>query len=58
MNVNTRLRGGLTAQGGVNVGQSRLNDCDVWAQLPEIQAVGFPFARIAAGLARFNRDYR
>ena len=45
LNVNTRLRGGLTAQGGVNIGQSRLNDCDVWAQLPEIQAVGFPFTR-------------
>ncbi len=45
LNVNTRLRGGLTAQGGVNIGQSTLNDCDVWAQLPEIQAVGFPFAR-------------
>ena len=23
-------------QGGFNIGQSRLNDCDVWAQLPEI----------------------
>jgi hypothetical protein len=45
LNLNTRLRGGLTAQGGVNIGQSRLNDCDVWAQLPEIQAVGFPFTR-------------
>jgi hypothetical protein len=44
-NVNTRLRGGLTAQGGVNIGQSRLSDCDVWSQLPEIQAVGFPFTR-------------
>jgi hypothetical protein len=45
LNVNTRLKGGLTAQGGVNIGQSSLNDCDVWAQLPEIQAVGFPFTR-------------
>jgi hypothetical protein len=45
VNLSTRLRGGLTAQGGFNVGQSRLNDCDIWTQLPEIQAVGFPFTR-------------
>ena len=32
-----RLRAGLTMQGGVNVGRSRLNDCDIWAQLPETQ---------------------
>ncbi len=41
-NVSARLRGGLTAQGGLNIGQSTLNDCDVWAALPEIVAVGFP----------------
>ena len=45
INVSTRLRGGLTAQGGFNIGQSTLNDCDVWSQLPEIIAVGFPFTR-------------
>jgi hypothetical protein len=45
INLSTRLRGGLTAQGGFNVGQSRLNDCDIWTQLPEVQAVSFPFAR-------------
>ena len=46
VNVNARgCAGGLTAQGGFNVGQSRLNDCDIWTQLPEIQAVGFPFTR-------------
>ena len=43
--VNARLTGGLTAQGGFNVGQSTLNDCDVWAQLPEIVALDFPFTR-------------
>ena len=36
VNVSARPRGGLTVQGGLNIGQSRLNDCDVWAQLPEI----------------------
>ncbi len=45
VNVSARPRGGLTLQGGLNIGQSRLNDCDVWAQLPEIIAPGFPFAR-------------
>ena len=44
-NVSARPRAGLTMQGGVNIGRSTLNDCDVWAQLPEIIAVGFPFAR-------------
>ena len=44
-NVNARLRGGLTAQGGFNIGQSALNDCDVWSQVPEIIAPGFPFTR-------------
>jgi Carboxypeptidase regulatory-like domain len=43
--VNARLTGGLTVQGGFNVGQSTLNDCDVWAQLPEIVALNFPFTR-------------
>jgi hypothetical protein len=37
VNLNARLRAGLTVQGGVNVGRSTLNDCDIWAQLPEIQ---------------------
>jgi len=41
VNVNARLRAGLTVQGGFNIGQSRLNDCDVWAALPEIPAGGF-----------------
>ena len=45
VNVSARPRGGLTLQGGLNIGQSRLNECDVWAQLPEIIAPGFPFAR-------------
>jgi Carboxypeptidase regulatory-like domain len=45
VNVSARLRAGLTVQGGFNIGQSRLNDCDVWSALPEIQAVGFPFTR-------------
>ena len=44
-NVSARPRGGLTLQGGLNIGESRLNDCDVWAQLPEINAPGFPFTR-------------
>jgi hypothetical protein len=44
-NVSARPRGGLTLQGGLNVGRSTLNDCDVWAALPEIIAPGFPFAR-------------
>jgi hypothetical protein len=44
-NVSARLRGGLTAQGGLNVGRSTLNDCDVWTALPEIIAPNFPFAR-------------
>jgi len=41
INVSARLKGGLTAQGGLNVGRSTLNDCDVWAALPEIPAGGF-----------------
>jgi len=45
INVNARFLGGLTAQGGLNIGQSALNDCDVWSALPEIIAPGFPFTR-------------
>ena len=37
VNVSARLRAGLTMQGGVNVGRSTLNDCDIYAQLPETQ---------------------
>src|SRR6185503_1868611 len=37
INVSARLRAGLTMQGGVNVGRSALNDCDIYAQLPETQ---------------------
>src|SRR6185436_10351788 len=44
-NLSARPSSGLTVQGGFNIGQSKLNDCDVWAALPEIIAPGFPFAR-------------
>jgi hypothetical protein len=40
INLNARLRSGLTMQGGVNVGRSARSDCDVWAALPEIPAGG------------------
>jgi hypothetical protein len=33
--VSTRLRGSLTVQGGVNVGQSTFNNCAVVAEVPE-----------------------
>jgi hypothetical protein len=44
-NLSARPSRSLTVQGGFNIGQSKLNDCDVWTQLPEIVTVGFPFTR-------------
>jgi len=41
INVSARPKAGLTVQGGVNIGRSALNDCDVWAALPEIPSAGF-----------------
>ncbi len=41
LNLSARPVSGLTVQGGFNVGRSTLNDCDVWAALPEIPAGGF-----------------
>ena len=35
INVNARLQSGVQLQGGLNVGQSSRNDCDVTAQVPE-----------------------
>jgi hypothetical protein len=33
--LNARTQFGLNVQGGVNVGQSARNNCDVWTQVPE-----------------------
>ncbi len=35
INLNARLRAGLTVQGGLSIGQSALNFCDVVSQVPE-----------------------
>ena len=53
VNVNSRLSSGVQLQGGLNVGQSARNDCDVWAALPETVASGFrtpaQFCDVASG---------
>jgi hypothetical protein len=55
VNVNARVRAGLQLQGGLNIGQSARNDCDVTAQVPEsLTAFGFfrtpeQFCDIASG---------
>ena len=54
-NVNARVSGGLQLQGGLNIGQSSRNDCDVTSQVPEsLTAFGFfrtpeQFCDIASG---------
>jgi hypothetical protein len=50
LTVNARLRQGITAQGGLSMGRSTLNDCEVAAKLPETLTKVPPPAIYPAGL--------
>ena len=43
INLNARLRAGLTVQGGLSIGRSALNFCDVVSQVPESLTTPFGF---------------
>jgi hypothetical protein len=57
INVNSRVAGALQLQGGINVGQSARNECDVTAQVPEVISGVFrtpeQFCDIASGWLLF-----